>query len=125
MAQITILGSGGFGMSLAVMLHRLGHSVTVWSAFEEELENQCLQADVPYLTETIIEECESVIRLLMSSKANTVIIPMHDILCLDNSARMNAPSTVSGNNWTFRFTEKDFKKRKAAWLASMAEEYQR
>ena len=94
-------------------------------AFEEELENQCLQADVPYLTETVIEECESVIRLLMSSKANTVIIPMHDILCLDNSARMNAPSTVSGNNWTFRFTEKDFKKRKAAWLASMAEEYQR
>lgn len=38
MAQITILGSGGFGMSLAVMLHRLGHSVTVWSAFEDELE---------------------------------------------------------------------------------------
>ncbi len=38
MAQITILGSGGFGMSLAVMLHRLGHLVTVWSAFEEELE---------------------------------------------------------------------------------------
>jgi len=38
MAKITILGSGGFGMSLAVMLHRLGHSVTVWSAFAEELE---------------------------------------------------------------------------------------
>ncbi|MBE6845617.1 MAG: NAD(P)-dependent glycerol-3-phosphate dehydrogenase [Ruminococcus sp.] len=38
MAQITILGSGGFGMSLAVMLFRLGHTVTVWSAFEEELQ---------------------------------------------------------------------------------------
>ena len=38
MAKITILGSGGFGMSLAVMLHRLEHDVTVWSAFAEELE---------------------------------------------------------------------------------------
>ena len=39
MAKITILGSGGFGMSLAVMLFKLGHEVNVWSAFEEELEN--------------------------------------------------------------------------------------
>lgn len=38
MADIIILGSGGFGMSLAVMLHRMGHGVTVWSAFEEEIE---------------------------------------------------------------------------------------
>ncbi|MBQ3566274.1 MAG: NAD(P)-dependent glycerol-3-phosphate dehydrogenase [Oscillospiraceae bacterium] len=38
MSKITILGSGGFGMSLAVMLFRLGHEVTVWSAFEEELQ---------------------------------------------------------------------------------------
>ena len=39
MAKITILGSGGFGMSLAVMLFKLGHEVNVWSAFEEELQN--------------------------------------------------------------------------------------
>lgn len=38
MAKITILGSGGFGMSLAVMLNKLSHEVTVWSAFKEELE---------------------------------------------------------------------------------------
>lgn len=37
MQKITILGSGGFGLSLAVMLDRLGHKVTVWSAFEQEL----------------------------------------------------------------------------------------
>lgn len=38
MAKITILGSGGFGISLAIMLDRLGHDVTVWSAFESEIE---------------------------------------------------------------------------------------
>lgn len=37
MAKITILGSGGFGMALAVMLDKLGHDVTVWSAFEKEI----------------------------------------------------------------------------------------
>lgn len=39
MAKITILGSGGFGISLAVMLDRLGHNIKVWSAFEKEIEN--------------------------------------------------------------------------------------
>lgn len=38
MASITVLGSGGFGIGLAVMLHSFGHRVTVWSAFEEELD---------------------------------------------------------------------------------------
>ncbi len=38
MSKITILGSGGFGLSLAVMTHRFGHKVNVWSAFEDEIE---------------------------------------------------------------------------------------
>lgn len=39
MAKITILGSGGFGISLAVLQHKFGHDVTVWSAFENEIED--------------------------------------------------------------------------------------
>ena len=93
--------------------------------FEKELENQCLLADTPYVTETVADECESIIRLLLSSKADMVIVPMHDVLCLDEEARLNAPSTVSGQNWTFRFTEKDLKKRKATFLKAACEEYQR
>lgn len=38
MAKITILGAGGFGISLAVMAHKYGHEVTVWSAVKEEIE---------------------------------------------------------------------------------------
>ncbi|MEG0615533.1 MAG: 2-dehydropantoate 2-reductase N-terminal domain-containing protein, partial [Oscillospiraceae bacterium] len=38
MAKITVLGSGGFGISLAMMADKFGHSVTVWSAFAEEIE---------------------------------------------------------------------------------------
>lgn len=38
MADIVVLGAGGFGLSLAVMASSFGHSVTVWSAFEDEIE---------------------------------------------------------------------------------------
>lgn len=38
-ANIMVLGSGGFGLSLAVMLNGMGHDVTVWSKFPAELED--------------------------------------------------------------------------------------
>lgn len=37
MATIMVLGSGGWGTSLAVMANRYGHTVTLWSPFEEEI----------------------------------------------------------------------------------------
>ena len=94
-------------------------------AFETALEEQCLQMDVPYLVETVEEECKTVVRLLIASKADTVIIPMHDILCFGEEARLNAPSTVSSSNWTFRFLEKDFGCLKAACLKDLMKEYDR
>lgn len=39
MAQITILGPGGFGIALACMLDRNGHSIRLWTAFEDEFKN--------------------------------------------------------------------------------------
>lgn len=38
MAEIVILGSGSFGLSLAVMADKFGNNVTVWSAFKNETE---------------------------------------------------------------------------------------
>lgn len=38
-ADIIVLGSGGFGLSLAVMLNGMGHDVTVWSKFKAELDD--------------------------------------------------------------------------------------
>ncbi len=95
------------------------------AVFERALEKQCLLADVPYIVETTDDECQSVIELLFSTVANTVIIPMHDVLSYGAEARINAPSTVTGGNWTFRYTEKDFRRRKAAWLKALCERYGR
>ena len=38
MIKITILGSGGWGLALACTCDRLGHKVTVWSAFSDEID---------------------------------------------------------------------------------------
>lgn len=39
MANVVILGSGGFGLSLAVMAEHCGkHNVTVWSKFQSEID---------------------------------------------------------------------------------------
>ena len=92
--------------------------------FEKTLEEQCLSADTPYLTESIEDECKGIVELLYASKAETVVFPMHDALCMGTEARLNAPSTV-GNNWTFRYLETDFKNRVAAWLKNLGETYDR
>lgn len=39
MSNFTILGMGGFSLSLAVMLNNFGHHVTVWSAFQQEIDD--------------------------------------------------------------------------------------
>ncbi len=37
MSKITVLGSGGWGIALALTAHSCGHKVTLWSPFEEEV----------------------------------------------------------------------------------------
>lgn len=44
------------------------------------------------------------IKLALSSKAHTVIIPMQDYLSLGQEARMNTPS-VSNNNWEWKISD--------------------
>lgn len=48
----------------------------------------------------------SLIRLALSSVANTAIFPLQDIFGLSSWARMNTPSTVK-DNWAWRFRAED------------------
>ena len=45
--------------------------------------------------------CKLFRRLALSSKARLAVIPVQDILCLDNDSRMNLPGH-NGGNWQFR-----------------------
>ena len=38
MADIAVLGAGGWGMALAISATGAGNNVTIWSPFEEEVK---------------------------------------------------------------------------------------
>jgi len=64
------------------------------------------------------------IRLLMRSAANMVVVPMQDVLGLTEQARMNLPATVQGN-WKWRFAPEQLTPAIKARLTEMTRIYGR
>lgn len=93
--------------------------------FESDLERECRAAGVPLRKGTVSAECKTAVRLLFASRADVAIVPMHDVLCLGGEARINMPSTVSPNNWSYRFEKRDFRKSAWIWLKLLTEKYER
>ena len=58
------------------------------------------------------------------SRADLAIVPLQDVLNLDNSARMNFPGTANGN-WQWRARKEDITKELAEKLASITQRYLR
>jgi 4-alpha-glucanotransferase len=64
------------------------------------------------------------IRAVYASVANIAVIPMQDMLNLDNSARMNLPGSLGGN-WAWRFTWNQVDESLAAQYKEMTIIYER
>ena len=64
------------------------------------------------------------IRAALASTADTAVIPIQDYLGLDNSARMNLPSTL-GDNWKWRLLPGELSDELAGEMRRMAELYGR
>jgi 4-alpha-glucanotransferase len=58
------------------------------------------------------------------SVADYCIIPLQDYLGLDNSARINQPST-NGKNWKWRVNKKDLSAKLAGRIAALTALYGR
>lgn len=67
---------------------------------------------------------DEVFRTAYSSVADTVIFSVQDILHLDNTARMNTPSTL-GPNWKWRLTHGQLTEKNASDLRYLASVYGR
>ncbi|MBQ8280920.1 MAG: 4-alpha-glucanotransferase, partial [Lachnospiraceae bacterium] len=67
---------------------------------------------------------KSFINLIMKSAANVCIIPMQDYLGLDDSTRMNTPSTV-GSNWKWRVKKSDISEQLGEEIRQIAITYGR
>ncbi|MBQ8842970.1 MAG: 4-alpha-glucanotransferase [Ruminiclostridium sp.] len=64
------------------------------------------------------------IRNLYRSNASLAIVPMQDVIGLDDKARMNIPSTLGGN-WKWRALKKQITDKDAEFLKELSETYYR
>lgn len=69
--------------------------------------------------------CWMLIENAMSSRANTAIFPLQDILCLGSEARMNIPNTIGGRNWRWRLEEGLLTEEIEDKLARLSAQYNR
>ena len=67
---------------------------------------------------------KSMIALILRSAAATCIVPMQDWLGLDNSARINQPSTV-GKNWRWRLKKNQLTQKLQKEICAMTTRYGR
>ncbi|MFT3786566.1 MAG: 4-alpha-glucanotransferase [Tepidisphaeraceae bacterium] len=66
------------------------------------------------------QTADAMIRLALTSVADTVIIPVQDLLGLDSSSRMNVPATVE-DNWAWRMKPGQLTKKHLARLRELTE----
>lgn len=99
---------------------------TVRGWFEGEANPEDKRRLFQYLgREVPVEELHwELIRIVMMSVANLVIIPMQDILDLGEDARMNLPATSDGN-WRWRLLPEQLTSSHARKLLEMTEIYGR
>ena len=92
--------------------------------FAEEMGNAPGEEALAYTGSAGMEPVWDFIRLALGSVADTVILPMQDILELGAEARMNTPST-KGDNWKWRMAEDALRPELAARLHGMIRCYGR
>ena len=99
---------------------------TIKGWFEHEASQDERQKLFCYLGREISadEAPWELIRLLMMSVADTVILPLQDVLSLGSEARMNIPGTSEGN-WDWRFRSDQLTPDVARRLREMTETYAR
>ena len=64
------------------------------------------------------------IRMVYGSVSNLAIVPMQDILGLDESARMNTPA-VAGDQWRWRMMQGEFNSKAVQHLRNLTRFYNR
>jgi 4-alpha-glucanotransferase len=96
-------------------------TIVGWIQHAKKEDREYLQ---DYLSSDGKNLCWDVIRLALASVAYTAIIPMQDLLCLGNEARMNLPGTTT-NNWMWRAKHRDFSDELSGKLAHLTQLYGR
>lgn len=84
-----------------------------------DLKSECAKTGVRASVRTNRKICDTILRLLFASRADMAIAPLQDVMRMGREGRINAPSTVSPENWSYRFTAEDFTPALARRLARL------
>ncbi len=68
---------------------------------------------------------KKMVRYVYSSKAILAVVPVADILGLDDSARLNSPGTVGSPNWEWCLTDFARLRKRKAWVRELLEKTDR
>jgi len=102
--------------------------LTQFEREQDPLRQQSLRAEraraLAYAGSDGHEAHWDLVRMLYASAADTVIVPLQDLLGLGSDARMNVPGTATGN-WRYRTPASVFGPDLAERLAGLAETYER
>ena len=90
---------------------------------KNDLKNECKLLNVKPNLNTIKGITKTIIELGFASIADICIIPMQDLLCQDKSSRMNLPSTVSKENWSYRINKNNLTDALALRLSRYVSKY--
>lgn len=73
------------------------------------LADECKKLNVPFSRKFNNEQLtHCVIELNIASGSKVAITPMQDLLAIGKEGRMNFPSTLSTDNWSWRLTKEEF-----------------
>lgn len=89
------------------------------------VREDCAKLDVDYDDTTLKDLTLTTCKLCYASNQICAILPLQDLLAMDNSARMNEPSTLSDKNWTFRFLKSDFNDDVSSFIKENVARYNR
>ena len=91
----------------------------------DDLKTECKLVNINFDTHNIKSICKAIIELAFACKANVCIIPMQDLLFEGKSSRMNLPSTLSPDNWSYRILKRNLSKSLQLRLKNYVETYKR
>ena len=88
--KITVLGSGGWGIALAMSAERNGHSVTLWSPFDEEILELSTQRESKRLLKgiKIPEDIKMTTNISISENSDITIIAVPSIAVKETAIRL-------------------------------------
>lgn len=89
------------------------------------LKDECLKLGASPRLSSTTERVNTAIRLLFASNADIVVVPMADVKGFGEEARINEPSKLSDDNWTFRFKPTDFDEATKRRIRNYARKYGR